>query len=319
MKKEKKMRVAVCSDVHLEFGPLTLKNEDNADVLVLSGDIMVAADIFGKNDPYGIVELGKQTRFKEFFENCSREFPHVVYIMGNHEHYHGDYAKTPSIIRSFLSEFSNVYFLDKQSISIGNYIFFGGTLWTDFDQGNGPGDEQAMLSIKGMMNDYRGVKNSNKVVSRRVPTYKYDENGQPVYVEKENGYKSLVETGFKFIQETATFSPQDAYDDHNAFLSELTAALERNPDAKFIVCGHHAPSKQSTHPRYKKETLMNTAYSSDLTGFILEHSQIKMWTHGHTHEEFDYMCGNTRIVCNPRGYMDYEQRADDFKLITFEV
>jgi hypothetical protein len=51
----------------------------------------------------------------------------------------------------------------------------------------------------------------------------------------------------------------------------------------------------------------------------MDHPQIKLWTHGHTHEDFDYMVGSTRIVCNPRGYDAYEERADRFKLKFVEV
>jgi predicted NBD/HSP70 family sugar kinase len=29
---------------------------------------------------------------------------------------------------------------------------------------------------------------------------------------------------------------------------------------------------------------------------------IKCWVHGHTHSTHDYMIGNTRVLCNPRGY-----------------
>jgi hypothetical protein len=64
---------------------------------------------------------------------------------------------------------------------------------------------------------------------------------------------------------------------------------------------------------------MNGGYSSELSEFILDHPQIKLWTHGHTHEPFDYMIGDTRIVCNPRGYINYEGCADNFKLQFIEV
>ena len=64
---------------------------------------------------------------------------------------------------------------------------------------------------------------------------------------------------------------------------------------------------------------MNGAYSSDLNDFILDNPQIKYWTHGHTHEPFDYMIGNTRVLANPRGYINYEDRADNFKLKTVEI
>ena len=46
----------------------------------------------------------------------------------------------------------------------------------------------------------------------------------------------------------------------------------------------------------------------------MDRPQIKLWTHGHTHHEFDYMVGSTRVVCNPRGYVGYEQQAQDWQL-----
>jgi hypothetical protein len=52
--------------------------------------------------------------------------------------------------------------------------------------------------------------------------------------------------------------------------------------------------------------------------FIMDRPEIALWTHGHTHEDFDYMIGTTRVVCNPRGYIGHESRADTWqpKLIT---
>ena len=64
---------------------------------------------------------------------------------------------------------------------------------------------------------------------------------------------------------------------------------------------------------------MNGAYSSDLSELMLDHPQIRMWTHGHTHHNFDYMIGQCRVVCNPRGYIGYEAQADSWTLQTFEV
>jgi hypothetical protein len=51
----------------------------------------------------------------------------------------------------------------------------------------------------------------------------------------------------------------------------------------------------------------------------MDHPQIKLWTHGHTHHKFDYMIGETRIVCNPRGYEGYEDSAIDFKLQYLDI
>ena len=64
---------------------------------------------------------------------------------------------------------------------------------------------------------------------------------------------------------------------------------------------------------------MNGGYSSELDDFIQDRPQIKLWTHGHTHEDFDYQIAGCRILCNPRGYINYEERADTWRLKTVEV
>jgi hypothetical protein len=86
------------------------------------------------------------------------------------------------------------------------------------------------------------------------------------------------------------------------------------PNYKFIVVGHHCPSKKSIHPKYAHDKIMNGAFASDLDDFIAYRPQIRLWTHGHTHEPFDYTIGETRVVCNPRGYSGHEPGADNFQL-----
>ena len=79
-----------------------------------------------------------------------------------------------------------------------------------------------------------------------------------------------------------------------------------------VVVTHHSPSKQSTHPRYARDVIMNGAYSSDLSEFILDHENILFWTHGHMHDPSDYMIGQCRVICNPRGYYGYESQVQKF-------
>lgn len=308
------MKVAVCSDLHLEFGPISLENTENADVLVLSGDICVANDL-GEYDALNIMgENTRSNRFHKFFQECSERFPHVIYIMGNHEHYHGDFALSSAIIRDRLAHLRNFHFLDKEVFRIDDVTFIGGTLWTDMNKE----DSLTLLHMKGMMNDFRIVDNSNRKTMFRVPIYKLDENGQKMFQIK-NGIQSLIEDGFEMHERVSKFSPEDSVEDHKKMMDYIRLMVEGKFDQKFVVCGHHSPSKKSTHPRYTQETIMNGGYSSDLSEFILDHPQIKLWTHGHTHHVFDYMIGDTRIVCNPRGYIGYEERADEFKLKFVEI
>jgi Icc-related predicted phosphoesterase len=298
------MKIAITSDVHLEFGDLDLHNDENADVLILGGDIFVADDC--KNFNYvdeqimaatpSMLERGK--RYYNFLKRCSERFPHVILIMGNHEHYHGDFAKTANIIQTLVGEFSNIHFLDKEWRIINGVLFFGGTLWTDMNNE----DPQTLRQIAYMMNDYRGVLNSNKSVSFKVQDLTSEDSG-----------------AFTFKERVASFRPEDSVEDHYEFRRKLDETLALHSDLPTVVVGHHAPSKASTHPRYKTEVVTNGAYSTNLDNFILDRRQIKLWTHGHTHEDFDYMIGTTRIVCNPRGYDGYESRADNFKLKYVEI
>jgi hypothetical protein len=161
------------------------------------------------------------------------------------------------------------------------------------------------------------------MVQRMVPIYDPNPDWTP---DGKNGLRyatnevgQFIKIGEKRKEEVSTFSPQDAFDDHKKMLAYLKVMLEGKHSTKFVVVGHHAPSKLSTHPRYKNEEIMNGGYSSDLSAFILDNPQIKLWTHGHTHEDFDYMIGSTRIICNPRGYDKYEDRADNFTLKYVDV
>jgi Icc-related predicted phosphoesterase len=279
------VKIAVCSDLHLEFGDLDLANHEQADVLVLGGDIFIATELseFAYDASAAIIPATDSVRergqrYVNFVARCSHRFPHVILIMGNHEHYHGDYARTANIIRGTFGDLHNVHFLDKEWRIINGVLFFGGTLWTDM---NGQ-DPLTMHNIRMSMNDYICVKNSS-----------------------QEGLK--------------VFMPQDSVDDHRQFLQKLDDTLALHPGLPVVVCGHHAPSRASTHPRYRTEFVVNGAYSSNLDEFILDRRQIRLWTHGHTHEDFDYMIGTTRVVCNPRGYDGYEAKADRFKLKVVEI
>jgi len=210
--------------------------------------------------------------------------------MGNHEHYHGDYVNTLTILRDRLSYLDNLHILDKETFIVDDITFIGGTLWTDMNNE----DPITLLHMKGMMNDFRCVENGARV------TYWRDED--------RNSH-----------ERKGRFTPEDAVEDHKKMMEYVRLMIEGKFDQKFVVVGHHAPSKLSTHPRYKDEQIMNGGYSTALDEFIMDHPQIKLWTHGHTHEDFDYMIGSTRIVCNPRGYDAYEDRADRFKLKFVEV
>jgi Icc-related predicted phosphoesterase len=167
----------------------------------------------------------------------------------------------------------HVTLLENQTHDIDDVTFVGATLWTDMNKE----DPLTMYHMTSMMSDYKQITMFNEV---------------------KNVYHRL--------------QPERTVETFYRSRDYIKTVVEGHHDRKFVVVTHHAPTRASTHPRYQNDTLMNGAYSSDLSQFILDHPQIQLWTHGHTHDPFDYMIGATRIVCNPRGYAGYESRADQF-------
>ena len=77
-----------------------------------------------------------------------------------------------------------------------------------------------------------------------------------------------------------------------------------------VVMTHHAPAHGSIAPEFKGDEL-NGAYFTDLEYRITEEGPV-LWVHGHMHNKFDYMVGDTRVVTNPRGYVMGERENKDF-------
>ena len=288
------MKIAIASDLHLEFGDINISNIDGAEVLILSGDICVAADLDmrDRRQTESGFARARSERFHEFFERCAARFPHVIYVMGNHEYYHSDFATALTDMRRKLAHLSNLYILEREIKVIDNVTFIGGTLWTDMNNH----DPLTLYHMRIMMNDFRVISNS----------------AIPVHFRTQEG---------EFKTRVSKFSPDDAASEHvkmKEYIQVVTAMLGENPN-KYVVVGHHAPSRRSTHEMYAHDTVMNGGYSSDLDEFIEQRPHIRLWTHGHTHHPFDYMIGETRVVCNPRGYIGHEPEAANWTLKTVEI
>ena len=97
-------------------------------------------------------------------------------------------------------------------------------------------------------------------------------------------------------------NPDDTLGFHKKSKQFLLDTLPMFKNQKVWVLTHHAPSYQSVHPKYRNSGIANGAYVSNLDDLIFDNPQIKYWSHGHTHESFDYMIGGCRVICNPHGY-----------------
>lgn len=269
------MKLAIASDIHLEFGACQINNtEDAADVLILAGDICLAH--------HANQETEQGDRVRDFFWRVSLQYPQVLYVLGNHEHYKGDVAKSQLLLQGMLDQLGiiNVHILEKATFELDDVLFIGGTLWTDFNNG----DPLAMFHAKTAMNDYHAIRNTAS--GNSGGTYK--------------------------------FIPEHTFRDHGRMVQYIRHVIanrreQGKTDARVIMIGHHAPSLQSIAEEYQGQDLMNANFASDLSELILDSPEIALWIHGHTHNNFDYQVGSTRIVCNPRGYVGYESRTHKWK------
>ncbi len=232
------MKILVLSDLHNEFTVFEPARTD-ADVVVLAGDI--------DNGDGGIVWA------REAWPDGK-----IIYVIGNHEYYGGDFAETLALLRRSAKE-QNVLLLEDNEVVIDGVRFLGATLWTDFEFFGAENKEAAMSVGESRLNDFRLIR--------------YGQDG--------------------------TFSPSDAVELHRKSLAWLTARLNEPFAGPTVVVTHHLPSIKSVPERFM-DTPLSACFVSNLDYLF---GKMKVWIHGHTHDNFDYVVNGTRVVCNPRGYV----------------
>lgn len=113
----------------------SLKNQ-KSDVLVLAGDI---------------VSIKTLQKHKDFFDEVCSYFPHVVYVLGNHEFYGGKFNKSIDVVKEFASQYKTLHILEDSSLLVDDVCFLGCTLWTRLI------DPIVAWDVQSCMNDYKAI------------------------------------------------------------------------------------------------------------------------------------------------------------------
>lgn len=243
------------------------------------GDVLIlAGDIFEASVFKHQDRNKRYPIFKKFIDEELAKYSVVLYVMGNHEHYGSVFQTTKDTLKANLPD--NVFLLQNEGMILEDVNFFGATMWTNFDKG----DFFLQQYAQTRMNDFEYIK-----------------------FDRYN-------TGITAVSRAPQLTPSNTVDEHNNSFNRLKTYV--TGQKKVVVITHHAPSFKSVHSMYADD-LCNFAYASDLSEFILDNPQIKTWVHGHMHTSHDYMIGDTRVICNPRGYRE-ENKWFDPKF-TFEV
>lgn len=197
-----------------------------------------------------------------------RAFAHVpiVYVPGNHEFYGAEHDAFRSTLREAVADLNapRLHLLDDAALTFGDLRLIGSTLWTDFRLygESAPDVQRAMAVCHRNLLDFRHI----DIADARA------------------GNRRIV--------------PEDTLVWHRRARQYLSLALASGDPARTVVITHHAPHRKSLAPRFADD-LTSAAFISNLGPLI---SRTRLWIHGHTHTSFDYTVGESRVVCNPRGY-----------------
>lgn len=268
------MRVRIVSDLHvdinetMEFGFMN----KSQDLLLIAGDI-----------------AGSAHKEIEFLSTLNQK---TICIGGNHLGYdYQKYRRANAILGVDLPleetkedciktltthSFENVKYIENSYIDIGDYILFGGTMYSDFLLYGQKHKENCTWTAERWLNDFRNVYTFDKNVVRQIRAKDY----------------------IKW---------------NKLFMKSLNKCI-KNTNKDIIILSHFAPSIKSIDSKYlnRRNTFsqpgseLNAVYANNLEDFIIENPRIKYWLHGHVHTPKDYNIEQCHVLCCPMGYYMYE-------------
>jgi Icc-related predicted phosphoesterase len=186
----------------------------------------------------------------------------VVYVAGNHEFYGSDLISTHEHLNR-LSQGTQIHVLERSEYVHNGVRFLGCTLWSDYRLFDSAEDRA------------QGIDLATKVI-RDFTHIKISPDFQDPF---SPAISQLI-----FLQTVAW----------------LEDCFTHNSAIPTVVISHFAPTRLSISPLFRRSSI-NSSFVSDPEDRI-KNWQPALWLHGHTHGSFDYRVGNTRVICNARGY-----------------
>ena len=198
----------------------------------------------------------------------------IITVLGNHEFYKGPALNDRQVYHDIAAQF-HVTLLDNSHVTLNGVTFVGGTLWTNANVS----PLAAQANTGDLLNDYN-------YIGYRDPD-RGDTAGINTYLISQEWLKTK-----NFIFDV---------------LNDCAHPV--------VVVTHHAPSRQSAQdnqPGRDHYARMSDFYCSNFDEGLRELGEYapRAWLHGHVHASSDYRIGETRVVCNPRGYGPHNFNPD---------
>ena len=193
----------------------------------------------------------------------------VVYVPGNHDFWRGTYQTTVAEARELAAAGGVTLLVEGEVAEHAGARFVGATLWTDWSLR----PDQRARALSDGADRATGIRDVRKIKWRRGPS-------------SYSAFLPLVSTAL-----------------HREQRRRVEDALAVPHAGPTVVVTHHAPHERSLRGG-EWQTPLDAAYASNLSAVLEGPHAPDLWVHGHVHESKDYTVGRTRVVSNPRGYVE---------------
>lgn len=112
------------------------------------------------------------------------------------------------------------------------------------------------------------------------------------------GINDFRKIKFAYKNQYRKWSPNDHQLEAKRYKLFMESALRVTEGKPRVVVSHFLPLAQCIHSDYAYSSL-NSYFASDYSKYV---KQVPLWIHGHTHKSLNFKYGDTRIICNPKGY-----------------
>jgi Icc-related predicted phosphoesterase len=224
------MKLKLISDIHLEY--LTeykdnYLNLDEGNILVLAGNILITKHFRTDNKMKDI--------YLNFFEDCTKRYDKILYVLGNNEHYGYHLDNTYNTLLEYLP--NSVKLLENEKVIFNNWVFIGMTMWTDFNNKN----KLNMSASKQILNDYQLIRiESNYRKLHPEDVIKINSQSKK-YLNKELKRHKTDNIFLITHHPPSKQSIPETYENNlltSSNYSDMSKIIKRNPQIKYWAHGH---------------------------------------------------------------------------------
>lgn len=311
------------SDLHTEEKIHEVMVPNNADVIVIAGDIVHQEIAFN--------------HFAQFDKP-------VIAVAGNHDYWGRDITDGVTALRAIAASYPNVHVLENETLILGDLRFIGSTFWTSY----GELHPRLVVEAANYLSDFARIRADAWLADKQNLEFLQEKITQ---IDVEARRVPAIEHFLPTVEEILArqrFHPIIGYALHQKAVDFISTELASAFKGKTIVVTHHPPTWECIRIQYlgSKEVDPNfwndfrfspmadesnifplraelaAGYGSPLeTAFARNFFQrfdgkalpgkghlrgVDLWIHGHVHQNMEYALSGTRFAVNALDSYDFK-------------